>query len=103
MSTQPQHATDRETRSLPDDDPTNGSRFIASTLFRTLIANVNHRRLATDRVYFALVSVIAELLCDEEVAALALYLAPPLAVGACFRADLPTAPRLQRRSLNRSV
>lgn len=105
MSIQSRYTTDRNGRSRHDADQTNGSRAVASALFRTLIANVNRRRMATDRVYFALVSVIAELLCDEEVAALALYLAPQLAVGACFRAELPVAPTLQptlqRRSLHR--
>ncbi len=101
MSIQSQYAADRCGRSVPGADPVNGSRIVASALFRTLIANVNRRRLATDRVYFALVSVIAELLCDEEVAALALYLAPQLAVGACFRAELPATPMLNRRGVNR--
>jgi hypothetical protein len=53
----------------------------ASLLFSKLATSVNRRRLLLDRSYFQLVSEIAELLCDEEVALLALYLAPPLAVG----------------------
>jgi hypothetical protein len=53
----------------------------ASPLFSKLMTSVNRRRLLLDRCYFQLVSEIAELLCDEEVALLALYLAPPLAVG----------------------
>ncbi len=57
----------------------------ASALLRKLIASVNRHRLATDRAYFGLVSEIAELLSDEEVAILALYFAPPLAVGAGVR------------------
>ncbi|HEV2264025.1 MAG TPA: hypothetical protein VGR79_05775 [Stellaceae bacterium] len=101
MRVQSRFAADQNGRSGAVADPINGSRLVASTLFRTLIANVNRRRMATDRDYFALVSVFAELLCDDEVAALALYLAPQLAVGACFRAELPAAPMLQRRSLNR--
>lgn len=52
-----------------------------SPLFSKLVTSVNRRRLLLDRRYFQLVSEIAELLCDEEVALLALYLAPPLAVG----------------------
>jgi hypothetical protein len=52
-----------------------------SPLFTRLIASVNRQRLVLDRSYFQLVSEIAELLSDEEVALLALYLAPPLAVG----------------------
>ncbi len=101
MSIQSRYANDRNGRSTLDTNPNNGSRAVASDLFRTLIANVNRRRMATDRVYFALVSVIAELLCDEEVAALTLYLAPQLAAGACFRAELPAGPTLHRRSMNR--
>lgn len=101
MRVRSRYAADQNGRSAPDADPINGSKVVASALFRTLIANVNRRRLATDRSYFALVSVIAELLCDDEVAALALYLAPQLAVGACFRAELPAVPTLQTRSLNR--
>lgn len=101
MRVQSRFATDQNDRPAPVADPINGSLLVASALFRTLIANVNRQRMATDRPYFALVSVIAELLCDDEVAALALYLAPPLAVGACFRAELPAAPMLQRRSMNR--
>jgi hypothetical protein len=54
---------------------------IASPLFTRLMTSVNRRRLVLDRCYFQLVSEIAELLSDEEVALLALYLAPPLAVG----------------------
>lgn len=61
------------------------SRNVASFLFRKLITNVNRQRLATDRAYYALVSAIAELLCDEEVAALAHYLAPQLAAAAGLR------------------
>jgi hypothetical protein len=53
----------------------------ASPLFTRLISSVNRRRLLLDRCYFQLVSEIAELLSDDEVALLALYLAPPLAVG----------------------
>ncbi|MGH6977422.1 MAG: hypothetical protein ACREED_10390 [Stellaceae bacterium] len=101
MHVQSQFVADQNGRWAPVADPINGSRLMASALFRTLIANVNRQRMATDRAYFALVSVIAELLCDDEVAALALYLAPQLAVGACFRVELPAAPMLQRRSLNR--
>jgi hypothetical protein len=52
-----------------------------SPLFTRLMTSVNRRRLLLDRCYFQLVSEIAELLSDEEVALLALYLAPPLAVG----------------------
>jgi len=96
MRVQSRFAVDRNDRSAPVTDPINGSRFIASALFRTLIANVNRRRMATDRTYFALVSVIAELLCDDEVAALALYLAPQLAVGACFRTEPQAAPTLHK-------
>jgi len=101
MSIQSQCVADRSERPALGANPINGSRVVASALFRTLIANVNRRRLATDRVYFALVSVLAELLCDEEVAALTLYLAPQLAVGACFRADIPTTPTLRQRGANR--
>lgn len=54
---------------------------IASPLFTRLMTSVNRRRLGLDRCYFQLVSEIAELLSDEEVALLALYLAPPLTVG----------------------
>lgn len=54
---------------------------IASPLFTRLMTSVNRRRLLLDRCYLQLVSEIAELLSDEEVALLALYLAPPLAVG----------------------
>jgi hypothetical protein len=53
----------------------------ASPLFTRLTTIVNRRRLVLDRCYFQLVSEIAELLSDEEVALLALYLAPPLTVG----------------------
>lgn len=101
MHVQSRSVADHNSQAAPVVDPINGSRTVASALFRTLIANINRRRMATDRAYFALVSVIAELLCDEEVAALALYLAPQLAVGACFRAELPAVPTLQRRSLTR--
>ncbi|HYL50204.1 MAG TPA: hypothetical protein VET84_12630 [Stellaceae bacterium] len=101
MSIQSQFVADRSERSTFDADPINGSRVAASALFRTLIANVDRRRMATDRVYFALVSVIAELLCDEEVAELAYYLAPQHTFGACFRADLPKAPTLHRRAASR--
>lgn len=101
MRVQSRSAADHKYQAAPVVDPINGSRAVASALFRTLIANINRRRMATDRAYFALVSVIAELLCDEEVAALALYLAPQLAVSACFRAELPTVPRLEKRSLTR--
>ncbi|MGH7015304.1 MAG: hypothetical protein ACREEL_14340 [Stellaceae bacterium] len=62
-----------------------GSRRVASLLFRKLIANVNRHRLATDRAYYALVSAITELLSDDEVAILALYLAPQLAAAASLR------------------
>jgi hypothetical protein len=101
MSIQSQFVADRSERSTFDADSIDGSRVAASALFRTLIANVDRRRMATDRVYFALVSVIAELLCDEEVAELAYYLAPQLTVGACFPADLPTAPTLHRQAASR--
>lgn len=52
-----------------------------SPLFAKLVATVDRRRLVLDRGYFKLVSEIAELLEDDEVALLALYLAPPLAIG----------------------
>lgn len=54
---------------------------LASRLFATLISNVDRRRLFVDHMYFNLVSDIAELLSDEEIALLALYFAPPLAIG----------------------
>jgi hypothetical protein len=59
------------------------TRAAASPLFRKLITNIDRHRFATDRIYFALVSTIAELLSDEEVQVLALYLAlsPQLAVS----------------------
>lgn len=63
-----------------------GARWAASDLLCKLLAKVNRERLATDHIYFGLVSEIAELLPDEEVAILTLYFAPPLAVGARFRA-----------------
>ncbi|HYL32147.1 MAG TPA: hypothetical protein VEU53_03235 [Stellaceae bacterium] len=101
MSIQSRCVADRSERSTRRTDPINGSRAVASPLFRTLMVNVNRRRMATDRVYFALVSVIAELLCDEEVAELAYYLQPQLTVDACVRADLPKAPTLHRRAASR--
>lgn len=75
------------------------ARFVASALFRKLITNVNRHRLATDRVYFGLVSAIAELLSDEEVVVLALYLAPQLAAGACFRAERAAVPALRHHGV----
>lgn len=67
----------------------------ASPLFTRLINSVNRKRLLLDRCYFQLVSEIAELLSDEEVALLALYLAPPLAVG------LPSREHRLARSIMR--
>lgn len=69
-----------------------------SDLLHKLLAKVNRERLATDHVYFGLVSEIAELLPDEEVAILALYFAPPLAVGARFRGRRAAAPSTCRRT-----
>ena len=76
------------------------ARFAASALFRQLITHVNRHRLATDRVYFGLVSAIAELLSDEEVVVLTLYLAPQLALGACFRTERAAVPAVRRRGVD---
>lgn len=75
-----------------------GPQSPTSALLCKLMANVNRYRLATDRVYFGLVSEIAELLSDDEAAILALHLAPPLAVGACYRAPRPAPPAKRRRT-----
>lgn len=69
----PQHATDHL--------PLGQRSAVVSRLFATLVSSVDRRRLAADRAYFALVSEIAELLSNDEVALLALYFAPPLAIG----------------------
>ncbi|HEX4195618.1 MAG TPA: hypothetical protein VHY80_21085 [Stellaceae bacterium] len=52
-----------------------------SPLFAKLIRAIDQERFILDSRYFKLVSEIAELLEDDEIALLALYLMPPLAVG----------------------
>lgn len=49
-----------------------------SPLFLKLIAYVDRRHLARDQLYFRLVSEIAELLPDGEIAFLARYFVPPV-------------------------
>lgn len=51
-----------------------------SPLFLRLMATVDLRHLVVNKIYLRLVSEIAELLPDEEIALLALYFAPPLRV-----------------------
>jgi hypothetical protein len=69
----------------------------ASPLFTRLMTSVNRQRLLLDRCYFQLVSEIAELLSDEEVALLALYLAPPLAAGTPSREHRLALSIMRRR------
>jgi hypothetical protein len=52
-----------------------------SPLFAKLICAVDQERLVLDSCYFKLVSEIAELLDDDEIALLALYLMPRLTLG----------------------
>ncbi len=75
-----------------------GAALGLSPLFLKLIAYVDRRHLAGDRIYFRLVSEIAELLPDEEVAFLARYFVPPVTGqprGVCRR--MPLAARTPRK------
>lgn len=68
-----------------------------STLFRKLIANVDRRRLAKDRIYSRLVSAITELLPDEEIASLVIYLAPSLALPSHAKTEGTGCVRVRTR------
>lgn len=62
-----------------------------SPLFLRLMATVDRRHLVVDKIYLRLVSEIAELLPDEEVALLALYFVPPFQLR--FHSSGNSAPR----------
>lgn len=72
-------------------------RIGPSPLFLRLMATVDLRHLVVDKIYLRLVSEIAELLPDEEIALLALYFAPPLGVRFHRKSQMATATNYVRQ------